>query len=848
VIRLLLAGSKPEKILCLTYTRAAAAEMSTRLFGELAKWISYDDEKLIEEIHKKTGHVRLTPDELARPRRLFALALETPGGLKIQTIHAFCEQLLHRFPVEADFAPGFEVLDDRAASEMIGRVKNRFLAAIQPDRETEDGRHLAQVIRFCGSGDGFDKLLWTMIGQREKLGPVVGDEAALNAASARLADFLGIDVDDTAESMAAEFCAGLDEQKLRQALEWYKEDNDTARAGKLEAAIRASTPSEKLNCLSDLLLTKDGKIRARPCRKAVVEKHPQAVDFFAGLADEVFAVNGRIKSVNALRATSALLQIARAVITDYEAEKSRLGLYDYHDLILRTLTMLEELPGAPWVLYRLDGGIDHILVDEAQDTSAGQWRIIDSLTGEFFAGQGARDDVLRTIFAVGDPKQSIYGFQGAVPEQFELMARHFNQLADAAGLAFEKEHFDVSFRSAREILKAVDMVFAQDEAARGAGRTVHEPRSDDLPGLVEVWETFKPVKKDKAGKRPRWSLDDDDDDGLHQRIRLAGRVADEIDHWITSGERLAGRGRAIRPDDILILVRHRTGLMDALVRALKQRGVPVAGVDRLKFTRHIAVEDLMALGRFVLLPDDDLNFAGLLKSSLLARDDGTPIDDDCLLLFGQDRTRQSLWQAFEQHAGPGSAFSQAHSELRRWRAMADTMTPFRFFSEVLVHGGKLRQIFRRLGSEAGEPVDVFLSMALDYERENTPALAGFLSWLQASETEIKRDMDQAGGEVRVMTVHGAKGLEANIVILPDTCNVPDKKNLDSLLYAGKETPVWRLKDELAASEVKKLADEQLEREFEEYNRLLYVAMTRARERLYVCGAQPGDKLDERCWY
>jgi ATP-dependent helicase/nuclease subunit A len=560
------------------------------------------------------------------------------------------------------------------------------------------------------------------------------------------------------------------------------------------------------------------------------------------------------RAVKVRDASAALFGFADQIIGRYEEEKRRLGRYDYDDLIIRTLSMFRELEHAAWVLYKLDGGLDHILIDEAQDTSPEQWQIVQFLAEDFFSGEGQRPGVTRTIFAVGDRKQSIFSFQGADPDGFDAMRRHFETRVRAARLEFETVRPTVSFRSTQTILDAVDAVFAIAAAADG----VTEPGvSDSLhqavrhgPGLVEIWE---PEKADDAQGASPWQAGAARETAVHPRLRLARRIAATIRGWLDNGETLNGKNRPIRPGDILILVRNRTTFMDALVRALKQENIEVAGADRLVLTSHIAIEDLLALARFALLPDDDLNLASVLKSPLVARNDGLPIDDDDLFALAWDRGRATLWEKLHEAVAAGAPYGDALERLKRWRGAADFMPPYEFFSKVLTADGGRRAIMERLGSEAGEPLDAFLSLALEFAPAKAGALQAFLAALEDSGAEIKRDMDQGTNEVRVMTVHGAKGLEAPIVFLPDTCDPPTGKHDPAILFASDgdgemRIPLWRLKKNVETSGIVALREAQQERDRQEYNRLLYVAMTRARDRLYVGGCQTGKKLKEGCWY
>ncbi|MEE4235775.1 MAG: 3'-5' exonuclease, partial [Anderseniella sp.] len=522
---------------------------------------------------------------------------------------------------------------------------------------------------------------------------------------------------------------------------------------------------------------------------------------------------------------------------------------------------------AAWVLYKLDRGIDHILIDEAQDTSPDQWEIIGAIAEEFFAGEGARD-APRTMFAVGDRKQSIYSFQGADPDMFEARLAGYRTRVEAANGEFEDVGLLTSFRSSKAVLAAVDRVFAFDDTAKGVipagGDPVsHTPSRLDADGLVEIWEIERQPKTTRADP---WQDGEAGETGAAAapaepaNVRLAQRIARTIKGWLDKeNPELLGEGVPVRPDHILILVRERASLMEAIVRALKDQQVPVAGADRLRLLEHITAQDLMALGRFVILPEDDLSLASLLKSSLLARDDGERFnDDDDIFPLAHARGMSSLWGRLHEAVARGRPYGQALARLEAWRAEAGRAGVYRFYAGVLSRDGGRAAFLKAVGHEAGEPVDAFLQQCLEYEREGPSTLAGFLAWLEATSASLKRDMEQGADEVRVMTVHGAKGLEAPIVILPDTCSRPDGKKVGSIVFdaSGDEPlPVWRLKQDFEVGYTKQLKDAALDKLTQEYNRLLYVAMTRARDRLYVCGFKKSrkddweaDEPDEGTWY
>jgi ATP-dependent helicase/nuclease subunit A len=526
------------------------------------------------------------------------------------------------------------------------------------------------------------------------------------------------------------------------------------------------------------------------------------------------------------------------VISRYQAAKDRRGLLDYDDLIDKALALLRNA-GAAWVHYKLDQGIDHVLIDEAQDTSPKQWEIIRLLTGEFFAGAGARPDA-RTVFAVGDEKQSIFSFQGAAPREFDRMRRDFAALCTGARRLFRFVPLRHSFRSGANLLGAFDTVFGRPAAYSGlsadAVATVHEPLPGAPPGEVEIWETVKPLPKREI---EAWAAPFDELTERSPQLRLAARIAASAGRWIVEGAR-AG--------DVLVLVRQRGALFEAIIRALKEANIEVAGADRLVLTEHIAVMDLMALVDALLLPEDDLALATVLKSPLLG------LDDQDLLEVAWER-KSSLRAALRAKAPLAPRFAEAASRLDRLAGWAAQEGPFNFLARVLDAEGGRRRFLSRLGHEANDPLDELLNLALAYEERETPSLQGFVAWLRTAQTDVKRDMEIARDEVRVMTVHGAKGLEAPIVVLADTTTPPAgpvqrQPRLLELAMDGAAPPLFAWASPKAADVAATAAARQralLESEAE-HHRLLYVAMTRAIDRLVVCGAEGERKPAEGCWW
>ncbi|MGD0144912.1 MAG: double-strand break repair helicase AddA, partial [Rhizomicrobium sp.] len=525
----------------------------------------------------------------------------------------------------------------------------------------------------------------------------------------------------------------------------------------------------------------------------------------------------------------------------YAAAKRARGVLDYDDLIIETLRLLEREEASGWVLYKLDGGLDHILIDEAQDTSPEQWQIVRRLTEEFFAGEGAHDDARgpRTIFAVGDEKQSIFSFQGADPAQFDINRTHFSNLAIED--SFVNVQLPVSRRSAPQILQFVDEVFADPTAREGVTspgvEVAHQAHRAKAEGRVEFWPALSPSKTPD----PDYWLPVDVESEASPVVRLADRVASQIKYWIDGRTRLPGHDKPIGPGDIMVLMPRREPFASELIRQLKRRGVPVAGADRIKLQNQIAVMDLVALGRFALLPEDDLNLAALLRSPLVG------IDEEELFALSASRSG-TLWRELGERRGETAALGFAHAFLADCLGRADFAPPYEFYAHVLAASGMRKRLLARLGAEANDAIDEFLSLALAFEGFNTASLESFLHWIERGDAEIKRDMERGRDEVRVMTVHGAKGLEADIVILPDTTSLPDPPGKRGDLLYTDHGVVYPLTDSEAPNAVKiakaKAADEALR----EHRRLLYVALTRAKDRLYVCGFENKTGVKEGSWY
>ncbi|WP_173935073.1 double-strand break repair helicase AddA [Chelativorans sp. Marseille-P2723] len=846
VIRLLLKGTDPAKILCLTYTRAAAANMANRVFGSLADWSLLSDETLAKEVAKLEGRTP-SPERLRRARRLFARALETPGGLKIQTIHAFCEAILHQFPLEANIAGHFELLDAGMEDALLGEARRDMLTSIAAEKDGPLAEAFVEVLQRGGES-GLQALISEIVAKRDGLSrfiDAVEDDKKPHAAL--LAEFR-FAPEETARGLAdaawpvpgfsreefARFAAAAEETDARSVL------NHILPAA--QQAFAESDPIHRLELMAKAFLKTNGepygvsafKAALRARLPGIYDRYLEAAAYLRGACD-------RLALFRMLEATTAALVIAEALIGRYERLKRARGFLDFNDLIMRTMRLLARTDVGPWIHYKLDRGIDHILIDEAQDTSPEQWQIVRLLTQEFFAGHGAREGVNRTIFAVGDEKQSIYSFQGAEPEAFAENGAVFARSVPEAGGRFEKVRLLRSFRSTEDVLRAVDHVFSRDEARKGLTRgrepIEHKAIRDRAPGYVEIWSPLSPQVVDEPDDWTRAI-----DHTSAPAARLAEVIAARIAQWLENGEMLEGKGRRLAPGDIMVLVRKRDRFVHALSRSLKNRQIPIAGADRLRLTAHIAIKDLIALGRFLLQPHDDLSLAAILRSPLFG------LEEEALFHLAWPRTEgTSLFSAVREKAKEDARLSEILTTLVKWQSDAAFKPVFEFYNGVLAGtpervGG--RSLFvARLGHEAHDVLDEFLSFCLTAERTGLIGLEAVLATLESAAPEIKREMDQSRDEIRIMTVHAAKGLEAPVVFLVDPGSAPVSSNhIPGLLPFTMRNDgdplngfLWRQGADLANSTASRFEAEVRQKAEEEYRRLLYVGMTRAEDRLIVCG-------------
>ncbi|GGC23220.1 double-strand break repair helicase AddA [Novosphingobium marinum] len=863
VLRLLLQrGVEPSQILCLTFTKAGATEMAARINERLARWVRLPATSLAEEL--QAIGAAIDPATQDRARTLFASVLDCPGGgLRIDTIHAFSQWLLGAFPLEAGLSPGTRAMEDRDRIVLLRQVLADLL--VRAESEPLSDPSLSSALADLSLRMGPDAVEAYLLRCAESREAWFGPGAWQEPLRPRVLQLLGLPA-DADRSQLAGLCGDdvFDVASLRSCMEinagWSAATGQHAAAAIAGwLAGDAEARGRGLDALAAVFLTKDGKPRSTRSQDKI---DPE----YATHCERVIACIAAVAETRALldlaeRLVPAL-RLGRAFALAWDEAKRREGFIDFDDQIRIAASLLSDADYAQWIGYKLDRRFDHILVDEAQDTNASQWRIIDALTQEFFAGLGQRGDVMRTLFVVGDYKQAIFRFQGTSPENFERAKQRVRDAMAGAKENAERQRsnyrarelrdygLDRSFRTAQTVLDFVDAAIANIGAdAFGLPEAPQKHEGEDRPGYVAIW-------------RPVGAIDEEEEDEPEEGAQgwlsrpdrqMAERIARQVAQWmdpagpgfplVKGGKRRAG------PGDVMVLVRKRRDLAGLVVARLHAAGVAVAGVDRLRLGAPLAVRDLVAALRFAAQPFDDLNLACLLGSPLVGW------SQEQILEHCYRPKHTGLWSHLRRSSHPDVA--AAMELLGALLRLADFEPPQALLHWLLVGPWQARRkLVARLGREANDPIDELLNAANSFAASHTPGLAAFLNWFDAGEGELKREAGSSDNLVRVMTVHGSKGLQAPIVILADATGNPDNSRTSDLSLPDPAAPDQRsiplpgLRKEEIAGRLKDHAEQTALADREEHWRLLYVAMTRAEEALFIggaLGARENEPADDS-WY
>lgn len=832
VLRLLLNGVNPQRILCLTYTKAAAVEMNSRISERLSAWSVMSEAELEESLFSLLGQI----DDVSRQKKykqrartLFAILLDTPGGIKIQTIHSFCQEVLKRFPLEAGVSPYFDILDDETAAAALAQIQKELLEKTEYGADCPLKRAL-QYLTENVSEYTFPKLMTNITANRSKIVGFLNNYQSEENFHQVLAQKLQIEADKTETEIMAEFMAGINVSALRADIAALSKGGkkNQKMSENLENLLLQGLKTEDYPAYKSLFLTQKGELIQKIADKNSTAADGNLPERLQREGERLLQTEQMLRKMKLFAATKSVFSIAGELSRRYTEYKKIHSRLDYEDLILLTRTLLADNAAASWVMFKLDGGIDHILIDEAQDTSPVQWDIVRYLSAEFFAGKG-NSEKKRTVFAVGDRKQSIYSFQGADPDKFDDMFGYFERVA---AQDFQKVNMGISFRSSAAVLKMVNELFAKPEISAGvtaAGESVnHRPYRVGEAGKVEIWPLETAQKEEKSTE---YLLPPTERKTEHSvKKELAQKIAAEIVRLVKE-EHLQYR-------DIMVLVQTRSSFVDEFIRACKENDININGVDKLKLGEQIAVQDLISLGRFLLLNNDDLSLAEVLKSPLFG------LTDEDLLKLCAGRGKAPLWSKL----GDFPEYAEIYDNLKTLSDKLDYIRPYELFNYVLTKMNGRHKFTERMGTEVEDALDEFINLTIAYEKEHIPSLQGFIDWIGRSNVEVKRETEQKDADaVRLMTVHGSKGLQAPVVFLPDTVRVKNIKNEQALLW-DENMAYYPLSSSCYDDTCLRIKEKNSRKSLEEYRRLLYVALTRAEDRLYICGFCGSNGASESSWY
>lgn len=839
IVRLLVNGSNPAKILCLTFTKAAASEMEVRINNVFARWAIMGREDLNNELSSILGRSPL-PEEIKSASKLYERKLKASDHLRIQTIHSFCQQILKIFPIEAGINPGFKVIDEFKSDEILEEVRIDLISRASNTPNSE----VASAIEFIAShlqDSSLAEVIKSTINDRSKFRDLFIRFPKVEDYEIFLRAQFGLSTHEYESNIQSE---GI--KRILSHLSYFdisdvKYDNDLKVLNFLNNFIELSSPQQasKFEQLMDVFLTQAGERRAKIITSTYAKAKPHIEQTLLACQDIVIETKEKLSSLGIIFFTKHLYIVAQEIIKDYDRFKSIHGYLDFEDLIYKTKQLIIDEASRDWILYKLDGGIEHLLVDEAQDTSRDQWLIIEALVSEFYSGL-SQNEANRTLFVVGDFKQSIYSFQGADPEGFLEMRHYFQARMKEAEKAFELVNLGWSYRSNNIIVNGVahtfspikykyPALFSEEEIFIQSGRS-------QSFGKIEIFPLIKP---DPKGKVKAWNFPLQASESRTSEMKLAEYIASFIAEKVHSKYILKSQNRPVNAGDFLILVRRRGSFTKRLIDSMRAKDVEVAGIDRLDLKQSLSVQDIVAMAKFVLMPYDDLNLAGLLKSPFVG------MSEEGLFSIAKDRKKEPIWQYMQQAVLAGDMFLQKPvSQLQQFIDLYSNYGLSNFFKVILNSLNFRCKLLSMNIDDNGEVIDEFIGLVENFERTSN-SLQEFIFWYEKNKLEVKRDLEEASA-VRVMTVHGSKGLQAPIVIMADTAKAP--KMFDKFLWNREGNLYWPGYAENYNEYYKELANQHKDADYQEYLRLLYVAMTRAADELVVFGASETGSPEDGSWY
>lgn len=804
---LLLHGAKPHKILCLAFTKSAAAEILSRINQKLAFFCTCSEGELLKEL-KNLGFNNISPEIITQARTLFAEFIDAIEPLNIQTIHSFCQQLIAKFPFEVGVNINFSLLDN---NQIINLIQ---IAKIHTIKLSKENQNLAAAINYLSwhlKEYSLDELVKEIINNREKL-----DNFYKNTSNIKF------HIEENEEQMVIEFIKSISFES--NILNWLS-SGGKSDLKKKEIIEKFFSYSKDLQVFSiheyfSCFLTQTGDLLKNLVTKALQESNVEYYEFLLKEQIRVCKFNKIYNKMKLKNLTNSFLIFSYHLRESYKELKAERGVLDYDDLICLSNDLLSDNSAADWVRYKLDGGIDHILVDEAQDNSPNQWNIINKISEEFFCST----DILKSIFIVGDSKQSIFKFQGADPEIFSQM----NKLLPGDIL---RVNLNISYRSGSKILEFIDNIFNLPHIKPHVGfmeGKISHVVSKNFAGEVEIWPLI--LESEKIQEQ-QWSITELLEEQEQAEELLALKIAQEIDKLIKTNKFIYSKNRPITPGDVMVLTRRRTGFIQILIKALRSMNIPTAGIDRLRLLEHPIILDILALSKFILCSEDDFNLAIVLKSPIFN------ISETELMKLCYKRDN-NLWSILKD--------KQNYINICKFFENLESDSLFLFYFN-LIEQKKLRSIYlNEFGFEANDVFDAFLDLVEKFEKDNISSLQLFIEYLNNANVEIQRDFSLNTDLVRIMTVHAAKGLQAPIVILTDTTTLPF--NDDNIVWSENGEPFWSAKVKYHSEEIAYAKFKNLAYEYAEYVRLLYVALTRAEEKIIITGISKSEEISDKTWY
>jgi len=827
LIRLILEGNDPRRIVCITYTKAAATEMQERVIKYIGDVILLNDIELKNKLDSEF-EANIDLKKLSRTRKKLISIIDHPQQLKIQTIHSFCEGVLKHFPLEAETPAFFEVIDDFGKSELVEEAWKKLIFSVDAK--------VREAVEFLLSRFKplqIKELLNDLLQQKAKLLKVITLFGGYEGYISGLKELLNITQENKQELETLIFNGN---KNLFSDVLMVLEKGGTNEK-KLGVKLRKYFISQKIEELAEIFLTEkdDGFDVKKILTKQSEKDYPNIFASIIEFQRVLLGIINGVKDIDIFANTKYFLRAFEKFNQIYEGEKAIRYVLEFDDLIERTANLLrKENPNREWVLYKLDGGIDHILIDEAQDTNESQWQIIDAITDEFFSGQVNDAGLARSLFVVGDEKQSIYSFQGADVRVFSDRQSYYEARKKDHGINFESVRLNRSFRSGAAVIDVVNKVVANKTILAALTKSGHLPEHEiadsmktpqkfgyfEINKLVDVAVRAKASKEVISWNLPREYEEDEEEKNIDI---LAGRIAGKIKDILARDFILPATGKRPTPGDIMVLVKKRKGIASVLIEKLQELEIPVSGIDRLNLNDSLAIKDLLALAKFSILKNDDLNFACLLKSAFIS------FNEDELFDVCWNRGSANVHESFLAKAAGNIRYGQAAELLEKLAAQKDSV--FEFFYDALEAMDMRRNFISYFGRQINEILDEFLMIVKKFEDSAGGGLQHFINWFEKNEVTVKRNLE-AGNEVRIITAHGAKGLEAPIVVIPDTTSGGGS---DAQFCFGDNIFLCPVIKDYRNELFKKIYREKQALELEEYYRLLYVALTRAKNELYLFG-------------